>query len=151
MTGMLMCLSRDQRLAYVLGELFELPDTLAAEILELRPATFRKRLQRGRADLHGFMDGQCGLLNKNNPCRCARKTRGFMEAGYVSRHDLKFRRDRVASISEVASNDASIVFERVTRDYPALFREHPFSDPKQLKARLSKLLENTALDDLLPS
>ena len=97
------------------------------------------------------MDGQCGLLNKDNPCRCARKTRGFMEAGYVSRDDLKFHRDRVASVREVASRDAGVVFEKVTRDYPALFREHPFADPQQLKSRLSKLLDDTALDDLLPA
>jgi len=54
MNGILMCLNRDQRLAYVLGALFELPDALAAEILEIQPATFRKRLQRARDDIHGF-------------------------------------------------------------------------------------------------
>ena len=148
MTGMLMCLSREQRLAYVLGALFQLPDTLAAEILEIQPATFRKRLQRGRADLHGFMDGQCGLINKDNPCRCARKTRGFVNAGYVDPDNLKFHRDRVASVGEVASRDASVVSETLAGSYPALFQEHPFTDPQKLKDRLARLLENTELRSL---
>ena len=151
MTGMLLCLSRDQRLAYVLGSIFDVPDTLAAEILDVPPATFRKRLQRARADLHNFMHGQCGLINKDNPCRCSRKTRTFMNAGFVDRNNLKFHRDRIASIDEVAPRDAGVVFDKLTNDYPALYREHPFSDPQQLAGRLSAMLEDTALGDLLPS
>lgn len=151
MTGMLMCLSREQRLAYVLGALFELPDTLVAEILDIKPATFRKRLQRARADLHGFMRNQCGLINTDNPCRCARKTKTFMNYGFLDRNNLTFQRDRIASIGEVASRDAGVVFEKVTGDYPALYREHPFLDPTQLKERLSTLLDDTPLGDLLDS
>ncbi|MBL4685396.1 MAG: RNA polymerase sigma factor [Nannocystaceae bacterium] len=151
MTGMLLRLSRDQRLAYVLGSVFELPDTLAAEILDVASATFRKRLQRARADLHNFMNGQCGLIDKSNPCRCARKTRTFLQAGFVDRNDLKFQRDRIASIGQVAPHNASVVYEKLTNDYPALYREHPFSDPQQLAERLSTMLEDTALGGLLPS
>lgn len=151
MSGMLLCLSREQRLAYVLGSIFGVPDTLAAEILEVPAATFRKRLQRARTDLHNFMNGQCGLINKDNPCRCARKTRTFMDAGFVDRNNLKFQRDRVASIDEMAPRDASVVYEKLTNDYPALYRNHPFSDPKQLAERLSTMLKDTALNGLLPS
>lgn len=151
MTGMLMCLNREQRLAYVLGALFDLPDTTVAEILEIKPATFRKRLQRARADLHGFMTDQCGLINTDNPCRCARKTRAFMSYGFLDRDNLTFHRDHVTSIGEVASREAGVVFDKVTVDYPALYREHPFLDPDQLKERLSSLLDDTPLDDLLPS
>ena len=151
MTGMLLCLSREQRLAYVLGTVFDLKDTLAAEILDIKPATFRKRLQRAKTDLHAFMNGHCGLINESNPCRCARKTRAFFEAGHLDRDELKFQRDRVASIGEMASREAGVVFEKVSHDYPTLYRQHAFTDPKQLAQRLSKLLEDTALDGLLPS
>lgn len=149
MTGMLLCLNRDQRLTYLLGAVFELSDTVAAEILELQPATFRKRLQRARSDLHNFMDNKCGLINEKNPCRCSRKTRAFLEAGFVDRNALTFQRDRVASIGQVAPRDAGVVYETLTNDYPALYREHAFSDPQKLAARLSGLLEDTTLGDLL--
>jgi RNA polymerase sigma factor (sigma-70 family) len=148
MTGMLLCLNRDQRLAYLLGAVFELPDTLAAEMLELQPATFRKRLQRARADLHNFMNGKCGLINKDNPCRCSRKTKAFLAAGFLDREALVFQRDRLASIGEVAPRDANVVYETLTQDYPALYREHAFSDPQGLGARLSGLLEHTEIGDL---
>ena len=151
MTGMLLCLSREQRLAYVLGSVFSLTDTVASEILGIPAGTYRKRLQRARSDLHSFMDDQCGLINKANPCRCARKTRAFFEAGHLDRTKLEFQRNRLASIGEVASQDASVVYDKLTNDYPALYRKHPFSDPKQLAERLSTMLEDTALGGLLPS
>ncbi|MCP4870350.1 MAG: RNA polymerase sigma factor [Proteobacteria bacterium] len=68
MTGMLLCLNRDQRLAFVLGSIFGLSNTVAAEILEVQPAAFRKRLQRARGDLPSFMNNNCGLINEDNPC-----------------------------------------------------------------------------------
>jgi len=151
MTGMLLCLSRGQRMAYVLGSVFELTDTLAAEILDISPAAFRKRLQRARTDLHSFMSGQCGLIDKSNPCRCASKTRAFFEAGHLNREELEFQRDRVASIGDMASRQAGVVYEKVTQDYPALYRQHAFTDPRELTQRLSTLLEDTALSGLLPS
>jgi RNA polymerase sigma factor (sigma-70 family) len=150
MTGMLLCLNREQRLAYVLGSVFDISDTLAAEILDIKPATFRKRLQRARADLHTFMNGHCGLINTDNPCRSANKTRAFFEAGHLSR-DLEFQRNRVANIADVAPREAAAVYDKLTHDYPALYRKHAFTDPKQLGERLSSLLEDTALGDLIPS
>ncbi len=69
-----------------------------------------------------------------------------MDAGYLDRQELKFQRDHVVSIGEMASHDAGVVFEKVTHDYPALYREHPFSDPQQLKTKLSTMLEETVAD-----
>ena len=43
--GMLQCLDRPHRLAYVLGEIMEIPGPDAAEVLEISPDLFRKRLQ----------------------------------------------------------------------------------------------------------
>jgi RNA polymerase sigma factor (sigma-70 family) len=49
-TAMLLCLDRGHRLAYMLGEILELDHNTAAEILEVSPAAFRKRLhERARA------------------------------------------------------------------------------------------------------
>lgn len=151
MTGMLLCLDRTQRLAYVLGAVFELTDTMSAEILEIQPAAFRKRLQRARHDLHAFMSGQCGLIDRRNSCRCAHKTRAFFEAGHLDRHDLTFQRDRVASIGDVASREAGLVYDKVAQDYPTLYRQHAFTDPQELIQRLSTLLEGTALGGVIPS
>src|SRR5215211_4424191 len=42
--GMLQCLDRPHRLAYILGEIFELTGPDAAEALSVSPELFRKRL-----------------------------------------------------------------------------------------------------------
>jgi len=72
-TGMLLCLDRAQRLAYILGEIFGVTDAVAAEVLEVTCENFRQRLARARRDLRNFMNDKCGLVNRANPCRCAKK------------------------------------------------------------------------------
>jgi RNA polymerase sigma factor (sigma-70 family) len=53
--GMLQCLDRPHRLAYVLGEILDLSGPDSAEALEIPPELFRKRLQHARMAkrLHG--------------------------------------------------------------------------------------------------
>ncbi|MCI0571446.1 MAG: RNA polymerase sigma factor [Myxococcaceae bacterium] len=145
MTGMLLCLDREQRLAYVLGSVFAFEDTVCAEILGLTPQVFRKRLSRARADLHAFMQGKCGLVNVDNPCRCARKTQAFIDRGFVDPQRMKFNRDHEQKLRDVASSEASPVFEAVTDEYPRLFREHPFQRGPDLKGLVDKVLAGSAL------
>ena len=83
MLGMLLCMDRQQRLVFALGELFEVSDTATAKVLELSPDNFRQRLARARRQLGEFMRGHCGLMDARNPCRCARRTRAFIHDGIV--------------------------------------------------------------------
>src|SRR5439155_17017389 len=69
--GMLLCLDRTQRLIFTLGEILGVSDALGSEVLEMTAENFRQSLARARRDLHSFMNNQCGLLNRNNSCRCA--------------------------------------------------------------------------------
>ncbi len=74
-TGMLLCLDRNQRLIFVLAEIFGVTDSVGSEILEITPENFRQSLSRARRDLYHFMNNQCGLVNTANPCRCPKKTK----------------------------------------------------------------------------
>src|SRR5438034_3469997 len=44
--GMLLCLDREQRLIYILGEIFEVTDGVGSELLEISRDNFRQRLAR---------------------------------------------------------------------------------------------------------
>jgi RNA polymerase sigma factor (sigma-70 family) len=88
--GMLLCLDRDQRIAFVLGEVLELRDVAAAKLLGIGRDNFRQRLARARADLGEFLAGRCGLVDPTNPCRCVRKTRAFVRDGVVDPVRLQF-------------------------------------------------------------
>lgn len=104
MTGMLICLERKQRLVYLLGEIFEIESRTGANLLEMSAANFRQVLSRARKDLYHFMHDKCGLLNKNNPCRCPKKTKGFIAAGWVNKNDLQFNNHFLQRIEEIAKN-----------------------------------------------
>jgi hypothetical protein len=100
--GMPLCLDRKQRLIFTLGEILAATDAVGAEVLEITAENFRQCLARARRDLHSFMNNQCGLVNKSNPCRCPKKTRGFIEAGHVDSHHLLFVPEHVERVREVA-------------------------------------------------
>lgn len=140
-TGMLLCLDRKQRLIFTLGEIFGASDTVGSEILEITPDNFRQGLSRARRDLYRFMHGQCGLVNLNNPCRCARKTRGFIEAGHVDPEHLQFVPQRLQSITEAAEGIVRTIETTVDKHYAAIFREHPFFEPKNQLDWLRQLLD----------
>jgi RNA polymerase sigma factor (sigma-70 family) len=138
-SGMLLCLDREQRLIYVLGEIFEVSDAVGAELLEISRENFRQRLARARRDLHNFMNDKCGLVNRANPCRCARKTRGFMQAGYVDPANLLFARERVRQVREVVRAKADAL-ATLDRQYAQVYRQHPFYESPDLVPALRQLL-----------
>jgi RNA polymerase sigma factor (sigma-70 family) len=71
--AMLQCLDRSHRIAFVLGDILELSGPEAAEILEIDPALFRKRLQLARESVHSFIQSHCGLVSDEAACRCHRR------------------------------------------------------------------------------
>jgi RNA polymerase sigma factor (sigma-70 family) len=138
-SGMLLCLTREQRLIYILGEIFVVTDKVGAEILEITRENFRQKLARARRDLHHFMQNQCGLVNQANPCRCAKKTRAFMTAGYVDPENLLFARKHVTRVREVARKTSNQI-DSLDAAYAEIHRDHPFLESPDFVASLRNLL-----------
>lgn len=84
--GMLLCLSRDQRIAYLMGDLLGFTDVVAAEITDVAPATHRQRLSRARRVMRDLMGERCGLVRAENPCRCSKLVAPSIEFGLTDRH-----------------------------------------------------------------
>src|SRR5260221_1868127 len=141
-TGMLLCLDRKQRLIFTLGEILGASDTVGAEVLEMSADNFRQCLARARRDLHSFMNSQCGLVNKDNPCRCPKKTRGFIEDGHVDPHHLLFVPQHVERVRDVAAETVREIEDVVERQPAAIYRNHPFLPPSDKSAWLRRILEN---------
>jgi RNA polymerase sigma factor (sigma-70 family) len=100
-SAILLALNRDERLAYSLSEVFDFSGPECAEILDVDPGTFRKRLQRGRQALENYMERSCGLVNADNACRCARQIPVHVACGFIRPEDLLARRRERASKSTV--------------------------------------------------
>jgi RNA polymerase sigma factor (sigma-70 family) len=124
-SGMLLCLSREQRLVYILGEIFGVSDAVGAELIDTTRANFRQKLSRARRDLHNFMHDKCGLVNKANPCRCAKKTRVFMDAGYVDPRNLLFARTHMVRVRDVGPRVHQDI-DALDTAYAEIHRAHPF-------------------------
>ncbi len=138
-SGMLLCLDREQRLIFVLGGIFGVSDTVGAELLELSRDNFRQRLARARRDLRNFMQDKCGLVNTANPCRCAKKTRGFIAAGHIDPSSLRFARERVTHVRDVAAR-VSDEITGLDAAYGEAYRDHPFQDSPDFVAALHELM-----------
>ena len=88
--GMLLHLDRPHRLAYILGEILELASEDGAEILEITPEAFRKRLSRARTKLDEFLRGNCGLVERRAACRCAKLVGPAVQLGIIDPERLRY-------------------------------------------------------------
>ena len=145
-TGMLLCLESRQRLTFILGEILGVKDDVGAEILESTPANFRQILSRARRDLYGFLNRQCGLVNENNPCRCAKKTGGFIEKGLVKPDQPQFITERLGEIGRL-SPDRFRDLEELERRHAEVFRNQPLLSPRNQAALLRELLLSSGIND----
>ncbi len=84
--GMLLCIPRAQRAAYLLADVIGLTDVEGADILECSREAFRQRVSRARRTLRQVIDNRCGLVDPANPCRCGRQI-AASEAGGILRRD----------------------------------------------------------------
>ena len=145
MKAMLLCLDREQRLIFILGELFEFPDSVGGEVMEISKENFRIKLHRAKQQLYNFMDNKCGLINKNNPCRCARKTANYIKLGFVDPVSLHFQRDAFATIESVASDKVETYSNDVLSEYRILFGQHPFLKAKEVRESIQALLSSETI------
>jgi RNA polymerase sigma factor (sigma-70 family) len=90
--GMLLCLSREQRVAYLLGDLLGLSDTQGAAICEVTRPAFRQRLARARAVMRQLVAERCGLVRAANRCRCDHLVRVSAEFGILDLNDPRWAR-----------------------------------------------------------
>jgi RNA polymerase sigma factor (sigma-70 family) len=139
--GMLLCLDRKQRLIFALGAILGVSDAVGSEVLEMTADNFRQCLARARRDLHNFMNNQCGLVNKSNPCRCPKKTRGFIEHGHVDPTRLLFVPEHVERVRDLAGETVREIENIVERQHVAIYRDHPFLQPADEIRWLRTILE----------
>jgi RNA polymerase sigma factor (sigma-70 family) len=83
--AMLTCLDREHRLAYVLGDVFDLPHAVAADLSAIAEDAYRQRLSRARRALERFTEAFCGLVNEEAPCKCDKRVARAEELGRIQR------------------------------------------------------------------
>ena len=148
-TGMLMCLSKEQRMVYVLGELFDIDHNMGSEILEISPGNFRVKLMRARKDIYQWMNNKCGLVNKDNLCRCSKKTKGYVKAGKVDPNNLQFNTRYQSKIKDLSKNNAVEITNTVEELNRNVFKDHPMQDPIKAPKIINEIFNNELIKWLL--
>jgi RNA polymerase sigma factor (sigma-70 family) len=141
-TGMLLCLNRKHRLVFILGEIFEVKDELGSQIMDISRVNYRKILSRARKKLYNFMNHNCGLINKKNPCHCEYKLNGFIRNGFIQPDNIQHFREKAQKIIEAVQKSIDDVREYDDVEKVRMFKEHPFYDPPGFDQWISNLFEN---------
>lgn len=147
--GMLMCLSREQRLVYVLGDVFSIDHNTASELLSTTPEAYRQQLSRARKDLYSFINQKCGLINPANPCRCNKKTKLWIERGYVEKDTLLFKDQYTETVREHVEANITRGALIVKEIYSELYTSHPMLHPQSTETLIGRILGNQELMKLL--
>jgi len=138
--GMLLCLSRDLRIAYLLGDLIGFTAVEAAQVLEITPAAFRQRLARARRIMRSVIENRCGLMSESNPCRCSIQIRPSVSAGILDPDNLTFTKHSgvgkpvsVESLSRAAGQlDMAVAVAEIFRAQP------DYAAPEEVWANLQR-------------
>jgi RNA polymerase sigma factor (sigma-70 family) len=142
MSGMLLCLDKRHRLVFILGELFGVNDKQGGQVMDVSPENFRMILSRAKKDLYSFMHDKCGLINKSNPCRCARKTKAFIEAGFVNPDSLRFTSSHRLTIEQAAERKQRDMENLLQDEYRHLYLQHHYLEDPGLVRSLNELLSS---------
>ncbi len=135
MQAMLLCLKREERATYIVGEIFGLTDTQGAQLFDIQPATYRKRLSRARKRIREFMNNNCGLHNSVNSCRCAKRVATNIQQGRINPDRLLFAQSSVDDMM----HEKILQMDEISRA-GALYRTHPTYDaPQMLQEILAKI------------
>jgi len=148
MTSMLLCLDRQQRMVFILGAIFNIKSKTASQLLNITAENFRQQLSRAKADLFQFMENKCGLINPNNPCRCAKKTKGFINDGLIDTSDHQFKEVVLKRIKEIAIANNAKLANLIEGKYLAFFRDQPYEDKDVTKELTKTILFNKDIINL---
>lgn len=140
--AMLLCLDLKHRLAYVLGDILDFPQSEAAEILDLSTANYRKRLSRARNEVVAFTSRNCGIANSKAKCSCPRRLPAARKLGRIPEkgsatspaYALQDAPDYIAVIEDVQALEAELQTIKLQRATPT------FASPQDFANKLASVL-----------
>jgi RNA polymerase sigma factor (sigma-70 family) len=147
-SAMLICLDREQRLIYLLGESFGIDHNLGAEIFDITPQNFRVKLSRARKELHNYMEYRCGLINKSNPCRCTKKAKSALKMGVLNEHNLILKPSYTKQIGDFVMENQDEMKDVLDQKYVEIYRAHPGKSEFDAETVITKIINDKTIKNL---
>jgi DNA-directed RNA polymerase specialized sigma24 family protein len=136
--GMLLLLSREERIALVLVDLLGLDCAEAAVVASSSHDAFRQRLSRARARLGQFLQARCGLSNESAACRCEKQVPAKKAIGSKIRLSQLVTDEVPSPAHDVHAAQAELRHLRAIAD--TFYRDGLFDAPATLHQRIVVLL-----------
>jgi RNA polymerase sigma factor (sigma-70 family) len=121
---LLLCLKRELRLAFILGEIFGVKSPEGAKILGLTPAAYRQRLSRGKKQLMEFLVKRCGLVDPKNRCHCKTLAALHVKKRHIDPKNLLFATHACHPRRDSQAEDLLKELDQMARA-AMLIRNHP--------------------------
>ncbi|MCP4715841.1 MAG: RNA polymerase sigma factor [Deltaproteobacteria bacterium] len=140
--GMLLCMSRELRLSYILGDISEISGEQAATILRISPAAFRKRLSLARLQLRDFMTNKCGLVNPDNSCRCSGFVHHVIKRTGNNTDNFMFAEHSCRRHKNVVTSEQLQEMQELQRII-TIYRSHPdYAAPEKFVEGIKELIDS---------
>ncbi len=141
--AMLTCLDRDQRLAFVLSDVFDLSHEEAADLCSVSQQVYRQRLSRARRTLEAFTRSYCGLVAKEASCHCSHRVARAESLGRLHRET-----PRLMGLAAAPTAPTESAVEAATEEMEGLlttarlFRQHPnYLAPSAIAERIKGAIQ----------
>lgn len=137
--AMLLCLDIKHRMAYVLGDILELDQNEAADVLGISKENFRKRASRARAEVVAFTANHCGLINKKAKCSCERRLPAAISLGRVKANQIAYARKNAPAYEKVIAQ-----LGRLQGEYKTLQLQKAtpgFASPEDFARQVARIVD----------
>jgi RNA polymerase sigma factor (sigma-70 family) len=128
LSGLLRCLSLQQRLAFILNVLLDVPLEQVANIIEKSENATRILVHRSKQNIKAFLCSNCSLYNSKNTCRCENLINFSLKQGWISS-------DLMENTTQIESEIKDL--KNVVNLYSTL-QEQPMAN--ELDSQIQKLL-----------
>ncbi|MGB3464630.1 MAG: RNA polymerase sigma factor [Cyclobacteriaceae bacterium] len=149
LSGMLLCLDRNQRMVYIIGHMFSADHTIGSELMGMTKNNFRMRLSRARSELKNFMLGQCGLMDERNPCRCRKKVTAAVNGGYIDAKNLLFNKKEYSTFQKEIASDEVEIRDYVADRFVELQENLTYKKNFSKKSFITKILQDIRVQQIL--
>ena len=90
LSGLLRCLSLQQRLAFILTVLLDLPVEQVADIIEKSENATRILVHRSKQNIREFLCRNCSLYDSKNSCQCENLLNFSLKQGWIGLNSAAF-------------------------------------------------------------
>jgi RNA polymerase sigma factor (sigma-70 family) len=108
LSGLLRCLSLQQRLAFILNVLLDLPLEQVASIIDKSENATRILVHRSKQNIKDFLCSNCSLFDSKNSCRCENLINFSLKQGWISLNNLTNNTERIEAEIKDLKNVVSL-------------------------------------------